>query len=96
MTPQTDDAWNDPMLRDFIFPAAILHPPYFDPSADLNGAGSGPTWRPISIRTQPTPPPVASIAYCRPGSGNPSAVKLWDAFLINVFGNFGVGKSHAA
>ena len=42
-TPQTDDAYNDPTLRDLIFPAAILQPPYFDPQADpaVNYGGIG-------------------------------------------------------
>jgi putative endopeptidase len=33
MTPQTVDAYNGP-LRDVVFPAAFLQPPYFDPNAD--------------------------------------------------------------
>ena len=33
MTPQTIDAYNGP-LRDIVFPAAILQPPFFDPNAD--------------------------------------------------------------
>ena len=33
MTPQTIDAYNG-TLRDIVFPAAILQPPFFDPSAD--------------------------------------------------------------
>jgi putative endopeptidase len=33
MTPQTLDAYNG-SLRDIVFPAAILQPPYFDPQAD--------------------------------------------------------------
>jgi putative endopeptidase len=33
MTPQTVDAYNGP-LRDIVFPAAILQPPFFDPAAD--------------------------------------------------------------
>jgi len=43
MTPQTDDAWNGPTLRDIIFPAAILQAPYFDPNADpaVNYGGVG-------------------------------------------------------
>jgi putative endopeptidase len=43
MTPQTDDAWNGPTLRDLVFPAAILQPPYFDPNADpaVNYGGIG-------------------------------------------------------
>ena len=43
MTPQTDDAWNGPALRDIAFPAAILQAPYFDPAADpaVNYGGIG-------------------------------------------------------
>jgi putative endopeptidase len=33
MTPQTLDAYNG-LLRDIVFPAAILQPPFFDPAAD--------------------------------------------------------------
>lgn len=33
MTPQTNDAYNG-SLRDIVFPAGILQPPIFDPSAD--------------------------------------------------------------
>jgi putative endopeptidase len=33
MTPQTNDAYNG-SLRDIVFPAGILQPPMFDPSAD--------------------------------------------------------------
>lgn len=33
MTPQTNDAYNG-SLRDIVFPAGILQPPVFDPSAD--------------------------------------------------------------
>ena len=33
MTPQTNDAYNGD-LRDIVFPAGILQPPIFDPSAD--------------------------------------------------------------
>ena len=33
MTPQTNDAYNG-SLRDIVFPAGILQPPLFDPSAD--------------------------------------------------------------
>jgi putative endopeptidase len=33
MTPQTNDAYNG-LLRDIVFPAGILQPPIFDPSAD--------------------------------------------------------------
>jgi putative endopeptidase len=43
MTPQTDNAWNGPTLRDIVFPAAILQAPYFDPNADpaVNYGGIG-------------------------------------------------------
>jgi putative endopeptidase len=43
MTPQTNDAWNGPTLRDIAFPAAILQAPYFDPNADpaVNYGGIG-------------------------------------------------------
>ena len=43
MTPQTDDAWNGPTLRDIAFPAAILQAPYFDSNADpaVNYGGIG-------------------------------------------------------
>ena len=34
MTPQTLDAYYNPELNEIVFPAAILQPPYFDPSAD--------------------------------------------------------------
>jgi putative endopeptidase len=33
MTPQTTDAYNG-LLRDIVFPAGILQPPFFDPAAD--------------------------------------------------------------
>ena len=33
MTPQTNDAYNG-SLRDIVFPAGILQPPFFDPNAD--------------------------------------------------------------
>ena len=34
MTPQTLDAYYNPELNEIVFPAAILQPPYFDPTAD--------------------------------------------------------------
>jgi putative endopeptidase len=34
MYPQTVNAYNAPTLNDIAFPAAILQPPFFDPSAD--------------------------------------------------------------
>jgi len=34
MTPQTVDAYNDPVLNAVFFPAAMLQPPFFDASAD--------------------------------------------------------------
>jgi putative endopeptidase len=34
MTPQTDNAYYTPQFNEFVFPAAILQPPYFDPAAD--------------------------------------------------------------
>lgn len=42
MTPQTNDAYNG-SLRDIVFPAGILQPPVFDPSADaaINYGGAG-------------------------------------------------------
>ena len=33
-TPQTVDAMYDPMLNEIVFPAAVLQPPFFDPTAD--------------------------------------------------------------
>jgi putative endopeptidase len=34
MTPQTVNAYYDPTKNEIVFPAAILQPPFFDPSAD--------------------------------------------------------------
>jgi putative endopeptidase len=34
MTPQTVNAYYNPGFNEVVFPAAILQPPYFDPSAD--------------------------------------------------------------
>lgn len=34
MTPQTVNAYYSPMRNEIVFPAAILQPPFFDPSAD--------------------------------------------------------------
>jgi putative endopeptidase len=34
MTPQTVNAYNNPTLNEVVFPAAILQPPFFDPTAD--------------------------------------------------------------
>jgi putative endopeptidase len=34
MTPQTVNAYYNPTFNEVVFPAAILQPPYFDPSAD--------------------------------------------------------------
>ena len=35
MTPQTVNAYYNPLLNEIVFPAAILQPPFFDPNADL-------------------------------------------------------------
>jgi putative endopeptidase len=34
MTPQTVNAYNDTVMNEIVFPAAILQPPFFDPDAD--------------------------------------------------------------
>jgi putative endopeptidase len=34
MTPQTVNAYYNPLMNEIVFPAAILQPPYFDPTAD--------------------------------------------------------------
>jgi predicted metalloendopeptidase len=34
MTPQTVNAYYNPVMNEIVFPAAILHPPFFDPQAD--------------------------------------------------------------
>lgn len=35
MTPQTVNAYANPLLNEVVFPAAILQPPFFDPNADM-------------------------------------------------------------
>jgi len=35
MTPQTVNAYYNPLQNEIVFPAAILQPPFFDPKADL-------------------------------------------------------------
>jgi putative endopeptidase len=35
MTPQTVNAYYNPLQNEIVFPAAILQPPFFDPSADM-------------------------------------------------------------
>jgi putative endopeptidase len=34
MTPQTINAYYNPLMNEIVFPAAILQPPFFDPEAD--------------------------------------------------------------
>src|SRR3546814_9824736 len=34
MTPQTVNAYYNPLQNEIVFPAAILQPPFFDPAAD--------------------------------------------------------------
>jgi len=43
MTPQTINAYYNPVFNEVVFPAAILQPPYFDPHADpaINYGGIG-------------------------------------------------------
>ena len=43
MTPQTVNAYYNPLQNEIVFPAAILQPPFFDPDADpaLNYGGIG-------------------------------------------------------
>src|SRR5262249_49580871 len=43
MTPPTVNAYYNPQNNEIVFPAGILQPPYFDPSADdaLNYGGMG-------------------------------------------------------
>jgi len=43
MTPQTVNAYFNPGMNEIVFPAAILHPPFFDPDADdaVNYGGIG-------------------------------------------------------
>ena len=43
MTPQTVNAYANPVLNEIVFPAAILQPPFFDPNADdaVNYGGIG-------------------------------------------------------
>ena len=43
MTPQTVNAYYNPSRNEIVFPAAILQPPFFDPSADaaINYGGIG-------------------------------------------------------
>jgi putative endopeptidase len=45
MTPQTVNAYYNPLLNEIVFPAAYLQPPYFDPAADdaANYGGAGAT-----------------------------------------------------
>src|SRR5262245_15450174 len=43
ITPQTVNAYYNPLLNEIVFPAAILQPPFFDPNADdaVNYGGIG-------------------------------------------------------
>ena len=43
MTPQTVNAYYNPLMNEIVFPAAILQPPFFDPAADdaVNYGGIG-------------------------------------------------------
>src|SRR4249919_3246870 len=43
MSPQTVNAYHNPLKNEIVFPAAILQPPFFDPKADpaLNYGGIG-------------------------------------------------------
>jgi predicted metalloendopeptidase len=43
MTPQTVNAYYNPMMNEIVFPAAILQPPFFNPAADdaVNYGGIG-------------------------------------------------------
>ncbi len=43
ITPQTVNAYANPLLNEIVFPAAILQPPFFDPAADaaVNYGGIG-------------------------------------------------------
>ncbi|HSK09643.1 MAG TPA: M13-type metalloendopeptidase [Vicinamibacterales bacterium] len=43
MSPQTVNAYYNPLANEIVFPAAILQPPFFDPDADpaLNYGGIG-------------------------------------------------------
>ena len=43
MTPQTVNAYANPIMNEVVFPAAILQPPFFDPNADpaVNYGGIG-------------------------------------------------------
>ena len=45
MTPQTVNAYYNPLANEIVFPAAILQPPFFDPDADdaINYGGIGAT-----------------------------------------------------
>jgi predicted metalloendopeptidase len=45
LTPQTVNAYYNPVFNEIVFPAAILQPPYFDPKADpaVNYGGIGAT-----------------------------------------------------